>query len=251
MSDPGYTDYDAVVRVFENMKLSNSGYADDAVNAMLRNTASNSLETHAPIFLKGEAEDGLKKVVKALGDLPPGTKVILLAGAVVVVGGAVAIGKNWDSIKTFSTRVVNRFRPNKAVISKVSELDAIEIDIQVPSASLETSPQTTDIEVVEGETEIVLSLDEWRNLFRSALALNSFEEQIWLLLSRATIEAGDDRTLTWQRQMRELPKDEFLQLVKEAIEAVPQQQDDEVVTEVMKVLIRHLGRGEEEQKPLE
>lgn len=251
MSDKGYTDYSLTARVPDGLKFSNSLQNPEAVSPLLRNINTNELETHAQLILEGRSEEGMKKVVEAIKDLSPGTKVIILAGAVVVVGGAVVIGRNWDSIKKIGERAFGMVRPKRAIISKTSELDAIEIDIRTPSTEVEQSDRATVIEILDEETEIVLSLDEWRQLFQSALALSSFEEQVWLLLSRVTIEAGDDRTLTWQRQMQELPKEEFLQLVRESIESAPQQQDDQAVAEVMKMLIRRLGRGEDEQKYLE
>ncbi len=251
MSGKGYTDYDAIIRVFDGTKLSNSSYAEDAVSSLLRDPLSNSLETHAPIFLKDPAEEGIKKVMEAIKDLSPGTKVILMAGAVVVVGGAVAVGKNWDSIKSWRTGALDKLRSKKAVVSRTSDLDAVEIDIEELVTDLETVEISTEVEIAERSTTISLTPEQWRQLFHSAVTFNSWEEQIWLLLSHAAIEGSDDRVLDWQRQMRELQPDAVASIVQEVLGDVDDLSGEQAIAELMRVVVRRLNETDEGSKPLE
>lgn len=251
MSGEGYTDYDAIIRVFDGTKLSNSSYAADAVSSLLRDPLSNSLETHAPIFLKDPAEEGMEKVLEAIKDLSPGTKVILMAGAVVVVSGAVAVGKNWDSIKGWGTGALDKLRSKKAVVSRTLDLDAVEIDIEELRTDLETVEISTEVEIAEGRTAISLTPEQWRQLFQSAVTLNSWEEQIWLLLSHAAIEGSDDKVLDWQRQMRELQPNEVADIVHEVLGDVPDLSDDQAIAELVRVVVRRLNDTGERPKPLE
>lgn len=250
VSGEGYTDYDAIIRVFDGTKLSNSSYSEAAVSSLLRDPLSNSLETHAPIFLKDPSEEGIKKVMDAIKDLPPGTKVILMAGAFVVVGGAIAVGKNWESIKSWGTSTLGKLRSRKAVVSKTSDIDAVEIDIQEVSTEIESVEISTEVEISEGTTVVSLTPEQWRQLFQSAVTLNSWEEQIWLLLSHAAIEGGDAKVLSWQRQMRELQPNEVAGIVQEILADAPDLADDKAIADLMQVVIRRLNETDERPKSI-
>lgn len=251
MSGEGYTDYEAIIRVFEGTKLSNSSYAKDAVSSLLRDPLSNSLETHAPIFLKDPAEEGMKKVLEAIKDLPPGTKVVLMAGAVVAIGGAVAVGKNWDSIKSWGTGALDKLRSKRAVISRTSGLEAVEIDVEELVTDLDTAEISTEIEIAEDRTVIRLTPEQWKELFKSAVTLNSWEEQIWLMLSYAAIEGSDDKVLDWQRQMRELQPEEVAGIVQEILDEVEDTSGDQAIAELLRVVVRRLNETDQEPKPLD
>ncbi|WP_087132753.1 hypothetical protein [Microbacterium esteraromaticum] len=250
MAETGFTDYEAIIRVFDGMKLSNSNYADDAVSSLLRDPVSNTLETHAPIFLKDASEEGMKKVAEAVKDLPTGTKVILLAGAVVVISGAVVVGKNWESIRSWSVGAISRLRPQKALVSRVSDIEAVEIDIE-PSARMDLVDSPTEVEIAEKESAISLTSAQWRQLLQGALTLSSWEEQIWLVLCNAAIEDGDEKVLEWQRQMRELTPDEAAASVRGMIEQHPELKDDQAVAELIKIVVRRLGETDGDPKSLD
>lgn len=251
MSGEGYTDYDAIIRVFDGTKLSNSSYAEDAVSSLLRDPLSNSLETHAPIFVKDPAEEGMKKVMDAIKDLPPGTKVILMVGVVVVVGGAVAVGKNWDSIKSWGTGALDKLRSKKAVVSRTSDLEAVEIDIEELGTDLEPVEISTEVEIAEARTAISLTPEQWRQLFQSAVTLKSWEEQIWLLLSHSAIEGSDAKVLDWQHQMRELQPNEVAYVMQEVLGDVPNLSNDQAIAELVRALVGRLNETNGKPKPLE
>lgn len=236
MSGTGFTDYEAIIRVLDGTKLSNSNYSTDAVSALLRDTATNSLEAHAPIFLKGEPEQGMRKVLDAVKDLPPGTKVILLAGAVVVIGGTVVVTKNWDTIKSLPRKLVTKLRRRSD-----SNPDDLTGDLLNHSKARITPHATaTDVEVTDNLSEVTLTSEQWRQLVRGAIELGSWEEQIWLLLANAAIEGSDQDVLDVQREMKAVDPSEVSSKARELLAKHPAMRDSDQAPQLLRELLRRL-----------
>lgn len=252
MSEKGYTKIDLTTIVPDGQKLSINRQDPGAASALLRDIETNKLIGHAPLIIEGESKDGMDKVLAAVKDLSPGTKLVLIGSTALVLTTVSVVAYNWDSIKGFGSKTLSKLRSKKAVVSKVSELEAVGIDVEEVSTEIEAVEPSTEIEISEEETQIVLTPEQWRQLLQSAMTLNSWEEQIWLLLSNAAIEGSDEKVLEWQKQMRELSPEQAAIHVREILGSHPELKDDEAIAELMKIVVRRLTENDgEEPKRLE
>ncbi|MGY5319793.1 hypothetical protein ACXA45_11220 [Neomicrococcus lactis] len=157
MSGLGYTDFDAVVRVFDGTTLSNSGYASGAVSALLRNSDTNLLESQAPILLKGPLEEGMKGAIKALQDIPIGSKLLFASGLTVVAGGSIVLKQNWGPIKSRGSATLTKLGLRKSVSGDSSKLEAGHSAITAISRD-----QQSQVIGVDSEADsLVITEDKW------------------------------------------------------------------------------------------
>lgn len=233
MTEFGYTEVPAVIRVSDGTKLSTSHQTPGAVKALLRDVQTNNLKTHADIFL-------VDKSKSAFTNLTPKDWAILGLGALVVVGATVATVKGVDHIKQ-----------QRALRATTGE-DTAPSDIEIHQSSDEIAliiPSKVDF---TGEQLVVtMGAAEWQELLRKVMMLNSLEERIWMILSSVRIEGGDENLLEWQQRMKKLSPQEFSNEIRQTINAHPELRDNEKLAEFIRLFINSEGDDGHETKRLD
>ncbi|TYL50437.1 hypothetical protein [Agromyces mariniharenae] len=226
MTESGYTDIPAVIRVLDGMKLSASKQTEGAVRALLRNAQTNSLETHAEIFLVDKSKSALK-------NLTPKDWAVLGIGTLVVIGATVATVKVMDRFKAG--------RPEKAEAIKTDGSHGIELHEPSEELSPVEAPVAlvigSEVETADEQVFITMTAEDWQELLRKAVLLNSLEERIWLLLSSVRIEGADEDVLEWQQRMKELSPQAAASEVRLMLEAHPELRYDEELADLIRMFI--------------
>ncbi|MCO7204676.1 hypothetical protein NH287_14390 [Microbacterium sp. CnD16-F] len=232
MTEPGYTDVPAVIRVLDGMKLSASKQTEGAVKALLRDAKTNSLETHAEIFLVDKGKSALK-------NLTPRDWAILGIGALVLVGATVGTVKGIEHLRQRRTQ---KAKSTEAAATREIQLYELSGEVTVAEESVALIVGS-DVELAEDQLVITMSAEDWRELLRRAVALNSLEERIWMLLSNVRIEGGDVGVLQWQQRMKKLSPQEVAGEIRRMLEAHPELQANEELAELIRIFIN--GRSDD------
>lgn len=239
--EPGYTDIPAVIRVWDGMKLSTSSQTEGAMKALLRDLKTNRLLTHAEVFLVDKSKSALK-------DLNTRDQVLLGIGALALIGVTVATVKGID-----------HFNERRAAKAKSIEPEApAEIELHEPFEELDTVEKPvvlvigSEVDLSDERVIITVSAEDWTELLRKTVMLNSLEERIWMFLSSVRIQGGDEGVLEWQQRMKRLSPQETADEVRGMLASHPELRDNEDLADRIRMFIdgRSDDRGND-AKPLE
>ncbi len=226
MTQSGYTDIPAMIRVWDGMKLCASRQTNGAAKGLLRDVQTNALVTHAEIFLPSKTTSMLKY-------LTPKDRVVLGLGAFAVVVATAATVKGFD-------RLIRR----RAAKTRKSGSDLLTgVKLHEQSEDVDTGNETdtlvvrSEIDVSEPQLVFTMSAADWQRLLQKAAILSSLEERIWMLLSSVRIEGGDEDVLAWQRRISELSPREAADELRELLETHPELSDDEELADLIRMFI--------------
>ncbi|WP_306893558.1 hypothetical protein [Agromyces albus] len=241
MVEPGYTDIPAVIRVLDGMKLSSSRQTEGAVKTLLRDPKTNSLLTHAEVFLVDKSKSVLK-------DLNTRDQVLLGIGALALIGVTVATVKGIDYFNERRGAKAKSIEPEAPAEIELYELPEELDTVEKPVVLIIGA----EVDISDERVVITVSAEDWTELLRKTVMLNSLEERIWMFLSSVRIEGGDEDVLEWQQRMKGLSPQETADEIRGMLESHPELRDDEDLADRIRILIdgRSDDRGND-PKPLE
>ncbi|MFZ4841131.1 hypothetical protein [Mycetocola saprophilus] len=232
MAESGYEDIPGVMRVPKGLHLSESSKTEGGFSSLARDE-NNALKDHG-VFIPADDDDDSEDESSSLFERLSAKEMAVIGLA---IGAAAALGYGIAS----GVQYLKNLSIEK---KKVKEAQATaEVELDEPSDKIATAEEPvttligTEFELSDVQPSITMSADEWQDLLRKLVMLNSLEERIWILLSNARIEDGSENMLEWQQRMKAFSQQEAANQIRLMLEAHPQLQDKKEVAELIKAFI--------------